>query len=174
MPKHALLFPILLFCLLFLHAQPPAKFSYQAIIRDDKNVLLINKPVGMRISILQSSVTGNTVYVETHTISTNINGLATLEIGGGIIQSGSMAAIDWSQGPFFIKTEADPAGGTNFNITGVSQLLSVPYAMHAASASAVSGAVIFKHYIGESFGGGVAQTPTIFGVIGCARPGSYQ
>jgi hypothetical protein len=155
MPKHALLFPFLLFFVLFLHAQPPAKFSYQAIIRDDKNVLLINKPVGMRISILQSSATGNTVYVETHTISTNINGLATLEIGGGIIQSGSMAAIDWSQGPFFIKTEADPAGGTNYNITGVSQLLSVPYAMHATSASVISGAVSFKHYIGEAFGGGV-------------------
>ena len=128
----------------------------------------------MRISILKTSIAGNAVYVETQITSTNINGLATLEIGGGTIQSGSIAAIDWSQGPFFIKTETDPAGGTNYNITGVSQLLSVPYAMHAASASAVSGAVIFKHYIGESFGGGVAQTPTIFGVIGCARPGSYQ
>jgi len=155
MPKHTLLFPFLLFCVLFLHAQPPAKFSYQAVIRDDKNALLINKPVGMRISILQSSTTGNAVYVETHTTTTNINGLATLEIGGGTIQSGSMAAIDWNQGSFFIKTETDPAGGTQYNITGVSQLLSVPYAMHAASASAVSGAVSFKHYIGEAFGGGV-------------------
>ncbi len=49
--------------------------------------------------------------------------------------SGNMSAIDWANGPFFIKTEADPNGGTNYTIEGVQQLLSVPYALYAGSSS---------------------------------------
>ena len=115
-------------------SQSPDKMSYQAVIRDNGNKLLSNTAVGMRISILQYSATGSTVYVETQKPTTNFNGLAGIEIGSGTVVSGSFATIDWSKGPYFIKTETDPNGGTNYTITGTSQLLSVPYALYAKNA----------------------------------------
>jgi uncharacterized protein (TIGR02145 family) len=87
--------------------------------------------VGMRISILQGSTTGTAVYVETHSPTTNANGLVSIEIGGGTVVSGSFSAINWANGPYYVKTETDPAGGTNYSITGTQQLLSVPYALYA-------------------------------------------
>ena len=115
-------------------AQSPQKMSYQAVVRNTTGVLMDNQAVGMKISILQGSATGTAVYVETHTTTTNANGLATIEIGGGSVVTGTFAGIDWSNGTYFIKTETDPAGGTNYTVTGTSQILSVPYALHAKTA----------------------------------------
>jgi uncharacterized protein (TIGR02145 family) len=115
-------------------AQSPQRMSYQAVVRNTGGVLQANQAVGMKISILQGSATGTPVYVETHTTTTNGNGLATIEIGGGTIVTGTFAGINWSGGTYFIKTETDPAGGTNYTITGTSQILSVPYALYAKTA----------------------------------------
>jgi hypothetical protein len=114
-------------------AQSPQKMSYQAVIRNASNSLVTNTAVGMQISILQGSTSGTAVYVETQTPTTNANGLVSLEIGGGTVVSGTFAAIDWSAGPYFIKTETDPTGGSTYSITGTSQLLSVPYALSAGN-----------------------------------------
>jgi uncharacterized protein (TIGR02145 family) len=112
-------------------AQPPQKMSYQSVIRNSINQLVTSHAVGMRVSIMQGSATGTAVYVETQTPTTNINGLVTIEIGGGTPVTGTFAGIDWSTGTYYIKTETDPSGGTSYTITGTSQLLSVPYALYA-------------------------------------------
>ena len=112
-------------------AQAPEKMSYQAVVRNTTNNLVTNQPVGMQISILQGSPTGTAVYVETQTPTSNANGLVSLEIGGGSVVSGNMAAINWANGPYFIKTETDPTGGSSYTITGTSQLLSTPFALYA-------------------------------------------
>lgn len=114
-------------------AQSPFKMSYQSVIRNAADELVADKNVGVRISIHQGSVFGPIVFSETHAISTNANGLATLQIGGGTVVNGSIAGIDWSAGPYFIKSETDPDGGTNYSIAGTSELLSVPYALYAAN-----------------------------------------
>lgn len=135
---------VFIFITISANAQSPEKMTYQAVIRNATNNLVVSSPVGMQISILQGSPTGTAVYVETHTPTTNANGLATLEIGGGSIVSGTFSSIDWSNGPYFIKTETDPTGGTTYTITGTNQLLSVPYALFAktaASATEVDGDV---------------------------------
>ncbi len=111
--------------------------NYQAVIRDGSNQLVKNQSVGMQISILQGSVNGVPVYVETHTKSTNANGLLTVVIGGGQTVSGNMGGIDWSNGPYYLKTETDPTGGSNYTITGTSRFMSVPYAMHAKTAESI-------------------------------------
>ncbi len=116
------------------NAQSPQKMSYQAIIRNASNNLITNSTVGMQISILQGSATGTLVYAETQTPTTNINGLATLEIGTGNIVSGTFANINWANGPYFIKTETDPTGGTNYTISGTTEFTSVPYALYALNA----------------------------------------
>ena len=56
-----------------------------------------------------------------------------LQVGGGTVLSGALSQIDWASGPYFIKTETDPSGGTNYSITGTSQMLSVPYALFSAN-----------------------------------------
>ena len=129
-------------------AQAPQKMSYQAVLRNSNGGLITSAPVGMRISILQGS---SAVYVETQTPSTSANGLVSLEIGTGIVVTGTFATINWAAGPYFIKTETDPTGGTAYTIAGTNELMSVPYALFSANAG-VGG---FTHYIGEEFGGGV-------------------
>lgn len=118
-------------------AQTPEKLSYQAVIRDSGDNLVADQMVGMQVSILQGSASGTTVYAETHTASTNINGLLSVEIGSGTVTSGDFASIDWAVGPYFIKTETDPTGGSSYSITGTSQLLSVPYALYAKTAESM-------------------------------------
>ena len=121
-------------------AQGQNSMSYQAVIRNSASELIVSQSVGMRISILQGTAVGPAVYAETQTPTSNINGLVTLAIGSGSPITGSYNAIDWGNGPYFIRTETDPTGGTNYTIIGVSQFLSVPYALYALnSGSSVAG-----------------------------------
>ena len=112
-------------------AQSPEKMSYQAVVRDASNNLVTSQSIGMQVSILQGSANGTVTYMETITSATNVSGLVTVEIGTGTIVSGDFSVIDWSAGPYFIKTETDPTGGTSYTITGTTQLMSVPYALYA-------------------------------------------
>ncbi|WMJ72283.1 fibrobacter succinogenes major paralogous domain-containing protein [Cytophagaceae bacterium ABcell3] len=114
-----------------LFAQAPKQFSYQAVIRNEANEPLKEKEVGIRLSILAGSPEGDAVFEETHQIYTNEAGLISLHIGAGDIVSGELASIEWHDGTYFIKTEADPDGGSDYDIVGVSQLLSVPYAIYS-------------------------------------------
>ncbi|MCE9540407.1 MAG: hypothetical protein K8R85_14500 [Bacteroidetes bacterium] len=103
-------------------AQTPEKMSYQAVVRDPSNNLVSSQAIGMRISILQTTATGTAVYIETQNITSNANGLVTLEIGTGTVVSGNFTTIDWGNDIYFLKTETDPTGGINYTITGTSQL----------------------------------------------------
>jgi hypothetical protein len=60
-----------------IYAQTPQKMSYQSVIRNTSNVLITSTTVGMRISILQGSASGSSVYTETQTPTTNFNGFYT-------------------------------------------------------------------------------------------------
>ncbi|MBI9069936.1 MAG: hypothetical protein JEZ09_21785, partial [Salinivirgaceae bacterium] len=124
-------------------AQSPEKMSYQAVIRNNSDALVTSTQVGMQISILQGSADGTPVYTETQTPTTNVNGLVSFEIGGdnATVVSGYFSTINWANGIYFIKTETDPTGGTNYTITGTSQLLSVPYALHAKTAETITGGI---------------------------------
>jgi hypothetical protein len=119
-----------------LKAQVPQKMSYQAVIRDVNNNLLSSRNIRMRVSIMKSELESSAVYIETHIGKTNLNGLASLQIGTGDIMIGDFKKIDWSKGPYFVKTETDPDGGFDFRITGTSELLSVPYALYALNNTA--------------------------------------
>ncbi|WP_178983803.1 hypothetical protein [Winogradskyella helgolandensis] len=126
---------------LSIFAQAPEKMSYQAVVRDSGDNLVTNQAVGMQISILQGSTSGTAVYVETQTPTTNTNGLVSIEIGTGSLVSGNFSTIDWSVDSYFVKTETDPTGGTTYTITGTSELLSVPYALHAKTADSLTNSI---------------------------------
>ncbi|MCK9312114.1 MAG: hypothetical protein M0P26_07550 [Bacteroidales bacterium] len=140
-------------------AQSPQKMSYQAVIRNSSNALVTNTQVGMQISILQGSSNGTVVYTESQTPTTNINGLVSIEIGGGA----GFSSIDWANDIYFIKTETDPTGGVNYTITGTSQLLSVPYALHAKTAETITGTISESDPIfNSSVAVGITETDTTY------------
>lgn len=120
-------------------AQSPDLMTYQAVLRDTENHLITDQAVAVQISILQGAPNGTAVFTEVHSISTNENGLISLEIGDGV--GDDLSTVDWGAGPYYLKTETDPAGGSNYTITSTTQLLSVPYAKYADEAgNAFSGA----------------------------------
>src|SRR6056297_1664103 len=119
-------------------AQAPQGFKYQAVIRDSNGEVLSEQNIALKISILQSSPTGSTVYSEEHAAQTNTHGLINITIGEGTILSGDFSAIPWEAGPFFVKIEMDPEGGTSYTEMGTSQLLSVPYALYSGQSGEVA------------------------------------
>jgi len=137
---------ILIYCFLAgansLSAQSPEKFNYQAVARDASGNVLASQAVTFRISILQTTSDGTAVYVETHSTTTNAFGQVSLIIGGGTPVSGTFSSIGWGSDLFFLKTEMDAAGGTEYTHMGTTQLLSVPYALYAKSAA--SGGTVYS------------------------------
>jgi len=118
-------------------AQSPEKMSYQAVIRNSSSVLVTSTQIGMEINIHQGSPTGTVVYTETQTPTTNANGLVSIEIGGAGFNS-----INWATNTYYIETKTAVVPPlTTYTITGVSQLLSVPYALHAKTAESIIGGI---------------------------------
>lgn len=115
------------------------KMSYQAIIRNGNNELVKNTTVSLKLSLLSGAILGNAVYVETHLTQTNENGLLVIQIGGGQAVSGTYTnGIYWGM-PYFLKTEIDLLGGTNYTITSTSELLSVPASNYAHVSGSLHG-----------------------------------
>lgn len=133
------IFTILLSALvsMALLAQAPNMMDFQSLVRDASGNFVSNKTIGVQISILKTSATGTVVYRETHSVTTNANGLLTLTIGTGTVKAGTFASIDWSAGPYFLKTEMDVNGGTSYTLTQTTQMMSVPYALYANKAGNV-------------------------------------
>ena len=126
MKKSVFLFTAFLIGITTLFAQAPDAFKYQAVARDASGDVIANQQVNITITILQGSTEGTSVYTETHDSTTNEFGLVSLTIGAG--DPTGFAAIDWNNGPYFIKVEMDGS------LMGTSKLLSVPYAKYADNA----------------------------------------
>ncbi|RLD58503.1 MAG: hypothetical protein DRJ05_07920 [Bacteroidetes bacterium] len=116
---------------LFLFAQTPQTFKYQAVVRDNAGEIIENQPVKFRISIRIGSAGGAIVYRETHPVTTNGFGLANLNIGEGTPISGTFISIDWGTATKFLEVELDPLGGNSYISMGTTQLISVPYALYS-------------------------------------------
>jgi uncharacterized protein (TIGR02145 family) len=122
---------------LTLFGQAPNSFSYQAVIRNSDGTVKQDEAVTIQIEILQGSIDGSSVYLEIHNSTTNSFGLVTLEIGTGTT-SDDLSNIDWSNGPYYLALTVN---GTNL---GATQLLSVPYAVHAKSAETITGEIDYN------------------------------
>lgn len=118
-------------------AQAPESFKYQAVARNSGGQILENQNVSFRLSILQGSNSGIIVYSESHQTTTNNFGLVNLNIGDGVIENGNFSNIDWGSDLYFVKVEMDANGNMNYQTLGTSQLLSVPYSLHAKVAEVV-------------------------------------
>jgi len=124
--------------------QSPDQISYQAIIRANDNSLVTNSYVDVRIIIRAGNINGDIIYQEEHQTITNNNGLISLIIGNETPIIGNFSKIPWSQDSYFIETQVNIDEEKNYNIIGTSQLLSVPYALHAKTAKNISGPNPYK------------------------------
>ena len=149
------LFTLLAFAItLIATAQAPQGFNYQATVRNSSGALITNQSVSFKFSILQNSDTGPVVYSENQTATTDDLGHANLVVGRGTPVTGTFSSINWANGTYFLGIELNTGAG--YVAMGTTQLLSVPYALHANTAtSTTSSSGGFTHYIGEAFGGGV-------------------
>lgn len=127
--------------------QSPEGFKYQAVIRD-AGTILNNQSVGVQMTIQQGSIGGTEVYQETFAPTTNSYGLVNLEIGTGTTTD-DFTSIDWAAGPYFIETAVDVAGGISYVVMGTSQLLSVPYALHANTADSIAGGIVENQSVSD-------------------------
>ena len=116
-----------------LFSQAPEKFNYQAVVRNAEGETINSKNIGIQVSLLEGSATGTAVYVETHSVTTTKLGLINIVIGEGTVQQGTFSSINWSDDSFYVQVAVDENGGTNYKDVGVSQLLSVPYALYSNS-----------------------------------------
>jgi hypothetical protein len=135
--KKLLLSIIVLFSIQLSVAQAPYKFNYQGSARNNSGIAIASQTIALRISILDKTSSGTVVYSETQSPVTNAFGLYNVAIGNGTPVSGSLTAVNWSDGDKYMKVEMDPAGGTAYVNLGTSQLLSVPYAVRSEDAGRV-------------------------------------
>ena len=119
-------------------AQAPETFSYQAVARDGGGQVVPNATLGVQFQLHSGAANGPVVYAETHAPTTNAQGLFSVHVGQGTPTSGTFAAIDWGATSVFLEVGLDPAGGTAYSTIGTQQLLSVPYALYAATSGSSS------------------------------------
>ncbi len=149
------LFTLLAFAITIIAtAQAPQGFNYQATVRNSSGALLLNQIVLVKFNVIQNSATGTLVYSENQTANTDDLGHIALVVGQGSATTGSFSSINWANGTYYLGIELNT--GSGYVAMGTTQLLSVPYALHANTATSTTGnAGGFTHYVGELFGGGI-------------------
>jgi hypothetical protein len=116
-------------------AQSDQGFNYQAVVQNEQGEIIKDDFVSMRFWIVKGSANGDILYRETHNaIYTGSEGILNLQIGTGSSDVGDFSSIDWSADRHFIRIDLDENNGNDFNQMGITQLMAVPYAMHAFSA----------------------------------------
>ena len=121
-------------------AQSPFFFNYQAVARDAQGQALKNQTVSLKISLLEGSNTGTVKFEEIHKLTSSKLGILNLLIGKGQNQSGILSNLDWKNNKYWLKVEMDASGGSNYSLMATTQLVSVPYALHAETATYVDDA----------------------------------
>jgi uncharacterized protein (TIGR02145 family) len=133
MKKHFLSLLLVLSLFKFGYAQVPSAIPYQAVVRNSNGNILPNHSVQLRFTIHDSITNGNVVYQETHSISTNGQGLVITNIGQGTSTTGTFSGINWGKNNKFVQTELSINNDNTFTDLGTTQFLSVPYALHSGN-----------------------------------------
>lgn len=115
-------------------------FNYQGVYRDNNGVIQKNKSVTVNFIIYKGAVSsGNVVYSESQSATTDNFGVFSLVIGAGTpTVTGKFSDIDWSaSSAFYIKTQI-VISGTPTDIA-TTQLMAVPFAKSASTTDMISG-----------------------------------
>lgn len=114
-------------------AQAPYFFNYQGVARNSVGNALVNKKIGLRLTIRDGGALGIPVYTETRQVTTNNFGLFNVQVGGAGATNvaGGISSTIWNVGTKWMQVEIDPEGGTTFKDVGNTQLISVPYSLYS-------------------------------------------
>ncbi|AGC76312.1 hypothetical protein LX97_00979 [Nonlabens dokdonensis] len=117
----------------------PLLFNYQSVIRDTDGNPIKNDAVDVRIAVREDGVTGTVVYNEEHSLTSSEYGVLSLQVGGGTLLNGDFSTINWGEHEYYLEISLDTAQTGTFTTLSTTQLLSVPYALHARSADFITG-----------------------------------
>ena len=124
-----------------IHAQTNKGIHFQAIARNENGIIIANKQITLRISIVTDSIHGNIIYQEIKSVTTNMLGLMFMDIGndepGKIITLGRFNEIKWANTPFYLQVELDPNNALSFLNAGIEKMNYVPLALYADKAAMV-------------------------------------
>lgn len=128
-----LLLLISLFLPVMTIGQVPQKFNYQAAVRNSDGSIMANQEIDLKVILRKTTTEGDIVYEEAHEQTTSAQGLIAIEVGTGQNSEGDFALIPWEEN-IFIQIDIKKGDDASFVPLGVSQILSVPYALHAGNA----------------------------------------
>ena len=117
----------LLFAITYICAQSPARLSYQSVVRNSENQLVVQEEIIVQFQLHNHSPLAPAVYSEQHTVTSNQNGLISLIIGEGTGQIGDLGAVTWNDA--FICTQYSLAG--EVMLADTQKITAVPYACYA-------------------------------------------
>jgi uncharacterized protein (TIGR02145 family) len=110
-------------------AQTPQSIPYQAVVRNTDGSVMAEAAMTITFKIYDNSATGTEVYEETHTTTTNAQGLVSLNVGEGTVVTGTFVGIQWGSGSKFLHVLMNAGNGVVD--LGTQQMMSVPYALYA-------------------------------------------
>jgi len=112
--------------------------AFQAVARTSYGVIMPNKQIQIRISILKDTLAEEILYQELKSITTSPLGLFTILIGAAefakIVTIGTFEKINWTASTYFMRVEIDPDNHLQFIRIGQQQ---IQYAAYAFSADRV-------------------------------------
>jgi hypothetical protein len=136
--KKNLLTSILFCCLGFFtsYAQTGTQgMSYQAVVRDAAGKVLANSPVSIKIALVSENKSIEAYYTEVHQTNTDFLGQINLVIGDGQDKKGTITEVPWGKEQIWLDVALQGEQNSAFKVNSRTQLLSVPYALHAATTS---------------------------------------
>lgn len=140
-----------LLCSAIAFAQAPQAINYQAALRNSSGSPMASSLVQVRFTIHDATASGTTVFQETNTITTTAQGIMNTAIGSGTAVTGTLSSVNWSSGPKFLEVEVNT--GSGYVSIGSQQMVSVPFALHAATAANIpfttSGTHIYNNNTGN-------------------------
>ena len=128
---------------------------YNTLVLNSSKLLLKNAHLGIKATIIKGDEKGHVIYAETLKGQTNNKGNLAIEIGVGYVVAGKYSNFDITSGPYMIKLEMDPHGGTNYTINITRPFVNLAKGTTAPFKFSVGSKVIVKRYIGELYGGGI-------------------
>ena len=132
--KYILLLIMFLYCQYGL-TQNQKGIAFQAVARTSNGVIMPNKLIQIRISVLKDTLDEALLYQEIKSITTSPLGLFTILIGvaepAKIITIGSFEKINWTAAPYFMRVEVDSENHLQFMRIGQQQIQYTAYAFSA-------------------------------------------
>lgn len=137
------------------HTYTVRTIVYNTLVMSNSKILLKNTLLGVKVSIHKGSEKGEIIYAEVQQAKTNVKGNLQIEIGVSYVISGKYANFDPTGGPYFIRLDIDPKGGTDYNINITRPFVNTAKGIQSNYKFALGNKVIQKRYVGEIWGGGI-------------------